>query len=296
MIYTLTFNPAIDYTAGVNSINVGSTNRSLGEEINFGGKGINVSCVLNELGIESTALGFIAGFTGDALERHLQNLGIKTDFIRLKEGFTRINVKLKGESITEINGKGPKIGENDLKELHKRLDNIACGDTLVLSGSIPESLSKTVYGDIMKRLRDKNIRFVVDAEGDLLINTLKYRPFLIKPNIDELSAVFEKELKGDEEIIACAGKLQKMGALNVLVTMGENGSLLLDEKGKVTRKTAHKIQAVNTVGAGDSMVAGFIAGIEKGYEYALMLGSAAAAATAENMGLATNDKIMKFIK
>ncbi len=296
MIYTLTFNPAIDYTALISSLDFGGTNRSYGEEINFGGKGINVSLILKELGIKSTALGFIAGFTGEALEKYLQNKGIGTDFVKLNEGFTRINVKLKGEDITEINGKGPEISKSGLNELYIKLDKLSFGDTLVLSGSIPAGLGKTVYEDIMKRTRDKNIRFVVDAEGDLLLNTLKYRPFLIKPNIDELSQIFKMKLNEDTEIIACAEKLQKKGALNVLVTMGEKGALLLDEDGKVTRKTAHKIQAVNTVGAGDSMVAGFLAGIEKGYEYALMLGGASAAATAESMGIATRDKILKFIK
>ena len=295
MIYTLTFNPAVDYIAQIDGLEFGGTNRSLGEEISFGGKGINVTFILNELGVKSTALGFIAGFTGDALEEHLKSQGIDTDFIKLSSGFTRINVKLKNDNITEINGRGPEISQADLEKLYIKLDMLSEGDTLVLSGSIPYSLNKTVYEEIMKRLGAKGIKFIVDAEGELLVNTLKYRPFLIKPNIDELSAIFKRQLETDGEIIDCAKTLQKKGAKNVLVTMGEKGALFIDEEGNIIRKTAHKIQAVNTVGAGDSMVAGFLAGIEKGYEYALMLGTASAAATAESMGLATREKILDFI-
>ena len=296
MIYTVTFNPAIDYVAKTDNLCFGETNRSAGEEIFFGGKCINVSCVLKELGVDSVALGFIAGFTGKALETYLNEKGIKTDFITLPCGFTRINVKLKGEEITDINGSGPEISKESLNLLFAKLDKLTSGDTLVLSGSIPSSLPADIYEQIMERLRNKDIRFAVDASGKLLVNSLKYNPFLIKPNKAELSEIFGKTPENEEEIISCAAKLQKMGALNVLVSLGGEGAILLSEKSEIIRKPAHKIQAVNTVGAGDSMVAGFIAGIEKGNDYALSLGRACASATTSEMGLATYDKIVKFME
>ena len=295
MIYTVTFNPAIDYIAQADSITFGDTNRSYGEEIYFGGKGINVSCVLKELDTDTTALGFVAGFTGEALENHLKNRGIKTDFVKLQKGFTRINVKLKGDDITEINGAGPEITKEDLDALFLKLEKISKGDTLVLSGSIPKCLPEDIYEQIMGRLTKRGIRFVVDAEGDLLLNTLKYKPFLIKPNLAEISAIFKKELKNNDEIISAAKEFQNMGAENVIVTMGSKGAVLLDKNGNITERAAYKINAVNTVGAGDSMVAGFLAGIEKGYEFALNSGSAAATATAGSMGLATAKEIALYL-
>lgn len=295
MIYTLTFNPAIDYIAQTESLNFGGCNRSHGEEIYFGGKGINVSCVLKELNADTTALGFIAGFTGGALEKHLNNKGIKTDFVMLDEGFTRINVKLKGEEITEINGEGPKISAKKLELLFEKLREISKGDTLVLSGSIPKCIPNNIYEQIMSKLSGKGISFVVDAEGELLLNTLKYKPLLIKPNKDEISAIFGKSLESAQEIISAAQKLQNMGAQNVLVTLGSQGAILLDAKGKIYQKSAKKIKAVNTVGAGDSMVAGFLVGLIKGSDYALNLGTAAAAATASSMGLGSAEKIAEFM-
>ena len=295
MIYTVTFNPAIDYIAQADSITFGDTNRSYGEEIYFGGKGINVSCILKELDTDTTALGFIAGFTGEALENHLKNRGIKTDFVKLQKGFTRINVKLKGDEITEINGAGPEITKEDLDALFLKLEKISKGDTLVLSGSIPKCLPEDIYEQIMGRLTKRGIRFVVDAEGDLLLNTLKYKPFLIKPNLAEISAIFKKELKNNDEIISAAKEFQNMGAENVIVTMGSKGAVLLDENGNITERAAYKINAVNTVGAGDSMVAGFLAGIENGYEFALDSGIAAATATAGSMGLATAKEIALYL-
>jgi len=295
MIYTVTFNPAIDYIAQTDNLNFGETNRSANEEIFFGGKGINVSCVLKELGVDSVSLGFIAGFTGKALETHLKEKGIKTDFITLPYGFTRINVKIKGKEITEINGSGPKIDKESLNLLFEKLDKLTTGDTLILSGSIPGSLPNDIYEKIMERLKNKNIRFVIDAAGELLVNSLKYKPFLIKPNKAELSEIFGKALESEEDIISCATELQKMGALNVIVSLGSQGAILLGENGDIIRKPAHKIQAVNTVGAGDSMVAGFIAGRDKGNDYAINLGRACASATTLGMGLATYDKIIQFM-
>lgn len=295
MIYTVTFNPAIDYLLHINQLNIGQTNRSQREQIFFGGKGINVSRVLCELNTPNTALGFIAGFTGDELERALLNMGINTDFIRLNSGFTRINVKLKGEYETEINAQGPEIKPDELERLYRKLSNLKNGDILVLAGSIPATLPDNIYEIILKQLSGKKIKTVVDATGDLLLNVLKYRPFLIKPNKSELEQLCQKTLKTDDDIAAAAKELQQKGAQNVLVSLGEKGALLLDEKGKLYRKNAFNITAVNTVGAGDSMVAGFIAGIEKGYEYALSLGIAAGCATAATADLATKSEIDYFL-
>lgn len=295
MIYTVTFNPALDYIMETDNIVTGATNRSKTEKILFGGKGINVSFVLGELGIESTALGFVAGFTGAELETELKSRGIKTDFVKLKSGMTRINVKIKNECITEINANGPQIKQDDLDELLCRLEKINEGDTLVLAGSIPSCLPEDIYKIILNRLKDRGIRFVVDAEGNLLLETLEYKPFLIKPNEDELSGICGKKLSTEDEIVDAAKELQKMGAMNVLVSRGGKGAILLCENGAVHKKTGKKICAVDTVGAGDSMVAGFLAGVDKGYEYALGLGSAAGTATAETDGLASREDIMKYI-
>lgn len=295
MIYTVTFNPAIDYVMYINELEKGKTNRSELEEIYFGGKGINVSTILAQLEIDTTALGFIAGFTGDALDTQMKKLGVKTDFIRLNKGCTRINIKLKSDKETEINAQGPDIPKEKIDELFKKLEKIQAGDTLVLAGSVPNTLPQDIYEKILEKLVNKNIRFVVDATQDLLLNVLKYKPFLIKPNKNELEEIFNRELNSDEEIAAAALELKNKGAVNVLVSLGKNGALLVDEFGKIHKQAALGGKPVNTVGAGDSMVAGFIAGAEKDYEYALLLGSAAGGATACNKGLALKEDIMALL-
>lgn len=295
MIYTVTFNPAIDYVMYINELEKGKTNRSELEEIYFGGKGINVSTILAQLEIDTTALGFIAGFTGDALDTQMKKLGVKTDFIRLNKGCTRINIKLKSDKETEINAQGPDIPKEKIDELFKKLEKIQAGDTLVLAGSVPNTLPQDIYEKILEKLANKNIRFVVDATQDLLLNVLKYKPFLIKPNKNELEEIFNRELNSDEEIAAAALELKNKGAVNVLVSLGKNGALLVDEFGKIHKQAALGGKPVNTVGAGDSMVAGFIAGAEKDYEYALLLGSAAGGATACNKGLALKEDIMALL-
>ncbi|MCM1330886.1 MAG: 1-phosphofructokinase [Ruminococcus sp.] len=293
MVYTVTFNPAIDYVVRAEEISPGGVNRAESEEIYFGGKGINVSAVLNELGVKSRALGFAAGFTGEAIEKGLAAMGVETDFVRLEKGFSRINVKIKSRGTaaawveTELNGRGPVIGEEALNGLLEKLDGLTDGDTLVLAGSIPNSLPEDVYEKILERLQNKNVKAVVDAAKDLLLNTLKYKPFLVKPNVCELGEMFGAALKTPEEIALYAGKLKEMGARNVLVSMAGDGALLLDENGGTHRCGVCRGTVKNSVGAGDSMVAGFIAGLERGgYEFALKLGTAAGGATAFSEGLA----------
>lgn len=295
MVYTVTFNPAVDYIVHTNELKIGLTNRSEREEIYFGGKGINVSLVLKELGIKSRALGFVAGFTGAAIEKSLVERGIETDFVHLEKGFSRINVKIKSSEETELNGSGPEIPEKSLSELLEKLDKIEDGDTLVLAGSIPADLPGDIYEKILEKLSDRKIRAIVDATKDLLMNVLKYKPFLIKPNNHELGEMFGKELKTIDEIIEHAKKLKEMGARNVLVSMAGNGSVLLDENGKTHVCGVCKGQVKNSVGAGDSMVAGFIAGCEKDYEYALKLGTASGGATAFSEGLAENKEIFELL-
>lgn len=296
MIYTVTFNPALDYIVRLPRLVAGETNRSQREELYFGGKGINVSLVLKELGVENTALGFIAGFTGDALADALQSKGIATDFIRLPEGLTRINVKLKAEAETEINAGGPPIPADCQRALLEKLASLREGDTLVLAGSVPASMPKDLYEQIMAKFHGKGVRCVVDATGDLLLKVLKYKPFLIKPNLQELRELVGREPVGSEEVISAAKELQEQGAVNVLVSLGKEGALLLDEFGTVRKIGAVGGKPINTVGAGDSMVAGFLAGLGKGYDYALKLGSAAGGATACSEELATAQKIQKLMK
>lgn len=297
MIYTVTFNPAIDYVMNVPGLVPGEVNRSKEEYVFFGGKGINVSLVLRELGRDSTALGFIAGFTGDAIRRGVEDAGVKSDFIRLENGLSRINVKIKASTETDLNGKGPDISEKDLQSLFEKLDTLKDGDILVLAGSIPPDLPENIYETILARLSDKNITFVVDATGDLLKNVLVYKPFLIKPNHHELGEIFGKTLKNTDEIAHYAKEMQKMGARNVLVSMAANGALLVDETGRVHIIGTAKGKAVNSVGAGDSMVAGFLAGyLEKNdYSYALALGSAAGSATAFSEGLANKELVFRLL-
>lgn len=296
MVYTVTFNPAVDYIVHTKQLIAGATNRSDSEEIYFGGKGINVSIVLSELGVKSKALGFVAGFTGEAIEMGVAEKGIDADFVHLNEGFSRINVKIKSGEETELNGQGPKITDEAIRELYAKLDEIQDGDTLVLAGSIPSSLPADIYERILERLSGKKIRAVVDATKDLLLNVLKYRPFLIKPNNFELGEIFGVEMKSTEDIVKYAGKLKEMGAQNVLVSMAGDGAVLLDENGKTHVCGVCSGKVKNSVGAGDSMVAGFVAGCEKGdYEYALKLGTASGGATAFSEGLAEKDRIYELL-
>ena len=296
MVYTVTFNPAIDYVVHTAEMRLGEVNRSSSEEMYFGGKGINVSIVLNELGTPSIALGFTAGFTGEAIENGIKAMGIKSDFVRLKTGNSRINVKIKAGEETELNGQGPHIDDEALEALFVKLDKLSDGDTLVLAGSIPSSLPSDIYERIMQRLSDRKIRTVVDATKDLLLNVLKYKPFLIKPNNHELGEMFGVTLSEDEEIERYARKLKDMGAINVLISMAGDGAMLIDENGKCHRCGVCKGKVRNSVGAGDSMVAGFLTGAQNGdYEYALKLGTAAGGATAFSDGLAVKNKIEELL-
>lgn len=298
MIYTVTFNPAIDYVVHADDMQVGAVNRSRQEEVYFGGKGINVSVVLHELGLASKALGFVAGFTGEAIEQGLRADGIETDFIHLEKGFSRINVKIKSGEETELNGQGPEIPEDKLRQLFDQLEQVQDGDTIILAGSIPASLPADVYEQILRHLSGKQVRAVVDATRDLLVNVLKYKPFLIKPNNFELGEIFGVPLKDDvDEIVHYAGKLQEMGARNVLVSMAGDGAVLLDENGGVHACGVCKGTVKNSVGAGDSMVAGFVAGCETGdYDYALKLGTATGGATAFSEGLAKKELIAELLQ
>lgn len=299
MIYTVTLNPAIDYVAQLSQpLQPGGINRNCGEAVQFGGKGINVSGVLNSLGVENIALGFVAGFTGQGLEDGLRNMGVQTDFIHLQQGLTRINVKVKADRETEINGMGPTITAADMALLYSQLDRLQAKDILVLSGSIPACLGPDTYEKIMERLSGKAVQIVVDATGNLLKNVLKYRPFLIKPNHLELAELFAENLENDAQIENAARKLQQMGARNVLVSMAGDGALLLDENGIARRIQCPAGTVVNSVGAGDSMVAGFLAGfLQTGnFDYALKLGTAAGSATAFSMGLADRQTIMNLFE
>lgn len=297
MVYTVTFNPAIDYVVHMNKLDIGDVNRSESEEIYCGGKGINVSLVLSELGIKSKALGFIAGFTGVAIEDIVKKEGIETDFVHLENGCSRINIKLKSDMETEINGSGPEISKEAIDQFYKKLDMVKEGDILVLAGSIPRSLPSDIYENILAYLSDRNIKAVVDATKDLLLNVLKYKPFLIKPNNHELEEMFHVSISSIEEIIKYAERLREMGARNVIVSMAGDGSVLLDEDGGVHQCGVCKGEVKNSVGAGDSMVAGFLAGSQKGnWEYALKLGTAAGGATAFSNGLAKKHEIDKLLE
>ena len=293
MIYTVTLNPSIDYVVHIGKLISGITNRTTSEEYYFGGKGINVSHVLEALDLPSTALGFVAGFTGEAIEKGTKAPRITTDFIHLKEGVSRINVKIKSDEETEINGQGPHIDDAALEEFMAKTDAMKDGDTLILSGSIPKTMPDDVYERILERLSGRDIRIVVDATKKLLVNSLKYRPFLIKPNRQEISEIFGVEVNDEETTLFYAKKLQEMGAKNVLVSLGGDGAMLLDEFGKVHKQGVAKGRVLNTVGSGDSMVAGFVAGciLKNDYAYALRLGSACGGATAFLPGLATREKI-----
>ncbi len=294
MIYTVTFNPSLDYIVSMQDFEMGKTNRTSYEQMLPGGKGINVSIVLKNLGIDNTALGFTAGFTGKEILRRISEMDLKNDFIEMEEGFSRINVKLKDFDGTEINGMGPVINKEHLKLLMDRLEELKEGDTLVLAGKIPESMPDTIYEDILARLAGRGINFVVDATNNLLLNVLKYHPFLIKPNNHELGEIFGVELKTRKDVVPYAKKLQEKGALNVLVSMAGQGAVLVDINGEVHEHEAAKGKLVNAVGAGDSMVAGFIAGFEekKDYEHAFRMGISAGSASAFSEFLATREEVL----
>ena len=296
MIYTVTFNPSLDYIVSVDDFKLGLTNRTSSELILPGGKGTNVSTVLKNLGFESTALGFVAGFTGNEIVKRLNDMGIKSDFISIENGISRINLKLKSIDGTEINGAGPDISEEKVNELMDKLNQLKEGDVLVLAGSIPSSMSDNIYRDIMADLKDRGVMIVVDATKDLLLNVLEYHPFLIKPNNHELGEIFDVKLITREEVIPYGRKLQEKGARNVLVSMAGEGAVLIAEDGQVFDAPAPKGKLINGVGAGDSMVAGFVAGwIEKqDYEYAFHMGVASGSASAFSENLATKEEIINI--
>ena len=298
MIYTVTFNPSLDYVVQVDDFAVGEINRTRTESIYPGGKGINVSLVLQNLGLPSVALGFTAGFSGAEIERLLQEAGCQCDFIAVKAGYSRINTKIISDAETALNGQGPQLSETELAALFNKLRRLTQDDVLVLAGSIPASLPDNIYEQILELLQPVGTRVVVDATGDLLLKVLKYRPFLIKPNHEELGEFFGRgPLLTEEEILAAAQKLQQQGARNVLVSRGANGALLLDENGKMHKQASPKGTLVNSVGAGDSMVAGFLAGYlqTQDYDAALRLGVAAGSASAFKAWLATREDVEKIL-
>ena len=298
MIYTVTFNPSIDYIVDVKNFELGSVNRTSAELMFPGGKGINVSMVLSNLGFENTALGFLAGFTGKSVQKMLEVNGVNADFIEVEEGLTRINVKIRAQQESEINGMGPAIKESDIKKLYEKLDNIKDGDILVLAGSIPAVMPETMYSDIMEHLKDKDVKIVVDATKDLLLNVLKYKPFFIKPNNHELGEIFDVELNTRDEVVPYAKKMQEKGARNVLVSMAGEGAVLVAEDGQVYKSPCPEGKVKNSVGAGDSMVAGFIAGyLESGdYKKALNKGLITGSASAFSDNLATKEEVEELEK
>lgn len=297
VIYTVTFNPSLDYIVSVKDFRPGMTNRTSSELMLAGGKGINVSIVLGNLGIKSTALGFIAGFTGDEIVRRLHNGGINSEFIKINDGISRINIKLKSIDGTEINGQGPHIDSSHIEQLMNRLRRLESGDVLVLAGSIPAGISDSIYKDIMDMLKDKGVQIVVDATSRLLTNVLEYKPFFIKPNQHELGDIFNVTLNTQEEVIPYALELKKMGAVNVCVSMGGKGAILVADDGNVYKAKAPDGILKNSVGAGDSLVAGFLSGwIEKkDYEYAFRKGVATGSASAFSERLATNGEVNGLI-
>lgn len=298
MIYTVTLNPSIDYVIKMDHLNTGHVNRVNSENVYPGGKGINVSRILKTLGKDNVATGFISGFTGDFIEKSLHDLKVSSDFIKLENGFTRINVKVKSDEETEINGQGPHISEEKLQELFDKLARLNKGDILVLAGSIPSTLDESLYEKIMVKVKEIGIKVVVDATKNLLLNVLKFNPFLIKPNNHELEEIFDVKLHNMDDIATYAKKLQDMGARNVLVSMGKDGALLLTEDEDIYVSSAPKGNVINSVGAGDSMVAGFICGYvnTNSYEEALKLGAASGSATAFSSDLAERELIYKLLK
>lgn len=297
MIYTITFNPALDYIVRVQDFKLGQVNRTFYEEVYAGGKGINVSIVLKNLDVENVALGYIAGFTGEEIENKIKAFGCNTDFIKLNNGMSRINVKLKSNEESEINGQGPSISDQDLKELYRKLELLREGDILVLAGSIPATLPKNIYEIIMERLSGKGIRFIVDATGELLLNVLKYKPFLIKPNHHELAELFNATIENEDDIVIYAKKLREMGAQNVLISRAGDGAIFVTEKDEIIKSDVPKGTLINSVGAGDSMVGGFIAGYlkNKSLEEAFKMGVATGSASAFSEGLATKEKVYELL-
>lgn len=293
MIYTVTFNPSLDYIVSVNDFELGMTNRTATELMLPGGKGINVSIVLKQMGLDNTALGFMAGFTGGEIVRKLEESGINADFIKIPDGISRINVKLKNIDGTEINGMGPEIGTDRLEELLAQLDQLQKGDVLVLAGSIPKSMPDDIYRDILQRMESKDIVSVVDATGDLLMNVLPFHPFLIKPNNHELGEIFGVKITTKQQVVPYAEKLQEKGARNVLVSMGGQGAVFVSETGEVYMAEAPEGELKNSVGAGDSMVAGFVTGwvTEGDYEHAFRMGVSAGSASAFSENLATKAEV-----
>ena len=298
MIYTVTFNPSLDYIVSVDDFTLGRVNRTTRELVYPGGKGVNVSLVLKNLGMENTALGFTAGFTGTEIERGLKEWGCLTDFIRIPEGMSRINMKLRSKEESEINGQGPEISKEALEELYQKLDAMEPGDALVLAGSIPNSMPDSSYEQILARVQGKQIRSVVDATGDLLVNVLKYHPFLIKPNNHELEEIFHVPMDSNETIVTYAKKMQEMGAENVLISMAGDGAILVAADGSVWESPAPKGKVVNSVGAGDSMVAGFLTGYLKSgsYEEAFHMGICTGSASAFSERLATQAEVDEILK
>ena len=298
MINTITLNPSLDYIVKVDDFKVGHVNRTSKEDIYPGGKGINVAIVLKNLGVKNRALGCTAGFTGEEIEKLVANHGVDNEFIRLEKGMSRINVKLKSKEESEINGMGPDISKNDIEKLYEKLEALKAGDFVVLAGSIPNTLPDDIYETIMKDFKDKEINFVVDATKDLLLNVLKYKPFLIKPNHHELGEMFNVKLNSKDEIITYAKKLQEIGARNVIISMAGDGAILIEENGEITISDTPKGTLVNSVGAGDSMVGGFLAGIaeNKNIKEAFKIGVATGSASAFSEGLATRDKVEELLK
>lgn len=293
MIYTVTFNPSLDYIVSIKDFQLGKTNRTCAEQMLPGGKGINVSTVLQNLGIDNVALGFTAGFTGEELLRKMKEIGFSCDFIHLPEGCSRINIKMKDFDGTEINGQGPVILPKAIEQLMERLDKLQAGDILILAGSIPSSMPDSIYHDILAHLSGRDILFVVDATQNLLLNVLEYHPFLIKPNNHELGEIFGVSLMTRESVVPYAKKLQERGARNVLVSMAGEGAVLVAENGEVHMQPAPKGTLVNAVGAGDSMVAGFVAGWtqKREYRHAFHMGISAGSASAFSELLATREEI-----
>lgn len=299
MIYTVTFNPSLDYIIRVNHFQTGEINKTYYENILPGGKGINVSIVLSNLGHDSTALGFMAGFTGKEIENRMNNFGCQTDFIQVKNGLSRINVKMKSDNETEINGMGPKITDENIQELFEKLDKLTKEDILVISGSIPSTLPDDIYERIMQHLQDKHIKIIVDATKNLMMNVLKYKPFLIKPNNHELEELFDVTLNTQDEVIPYALKLQEMGAQNVLISMAGQGAVFIDEQKTIHKSPAPKGTVVNSVGAGDSMVAGFISGYlnsDGDYKKAFLKGICAGSASAFSPNLCTKEEVEELLR
>ena len=298
MFYTITLNPALDYISQVDDFDIGKINRTKTEKILPGGKGLNVSMVLKNLGVDSVAIGFIAGFTGDELKKQMEQKGVKTEFIKVQNGMTRINVKISSNQETALNGIGPDIDEKDIEELLQKINEITSDDLVILSGNIPKSIPKNIYQIICDILEKNNVTFVVDATRELLIDVLKYKPFLIKPNKEELEETFKVKITTKDELVTYAKKLQDMGAQNVLISLGGDGAMLLNKEDKVYYSKAPKGKVINTVGAGDSMVAGFLAGYKKtkDYEQAFKMGIATGSASAFSMDLATAKEVENLLK